>query len=375
MKRQFAALCGIALLSLLFRAPNVLAQTTTITNVSYTRTALFDIDTQTPSPPLIVNATVGYSGAKSGDYLAVGIFDLDDGNLVDGLGSSNPQSCTSAAGSAGCIVPLTNAEGSERMQFSLDHPKGVWNLALIAALLDSTTDPISNSFSDYTFTITVRTALTLTVNVPDNVQVDIDGVNGTWGSLQLVLAAGDHTVSVPAIIPIDNSTRLRFVKWSDGSTATNRTISLNHDVTLDGNYIVQYRLDLISPVYVGGAGWYDTGINVTLSIGPATRPMSGLMGTMGGKWVFEGWALGATEFSKSPTTSVAMNSSLVISVHWMPDYTIPAGVAVLLSLLAGGTIYAMRTRHSSARRAKKRSRRKRRSRPRRHARTRKTRRK
>lgn len=254
---RLSAFCGITILLLLVKTPNVFAQTTTITSVSYTRTALFDIDTQTPTPSLIVNATVGYGDAKDGDYLLVGVFDLDDGNPVSGLGSSIPLPCSSTVGVAGCLVPLAKQQGFERMSFSLDHPKGVWNLALIAALLDNAADPIANSYSDYTFTMTVQTALTFKVNVPVYVPVSVDGVNGSGGSVQLVLAAGNHTISVPQFVSVNNVTRLKFLIWSDGSTAANRTVELDHDITLNGNYVTQYYLHIISPVNVNGTGWYD----------------------------------------------------------------------------------------------------------------------
>ncbi len=274
---------SLILLALLLNVPNVRAQTTTITGVTYTATALYDIDTQTTNPPLVLNATVSYADAKAGYYLLVGVFNLDDGNLVSGLGSSSPQSCATTAQFAGCVISLTNAAGSERMQFLLTHPKGVWNLALEAGMLDNKQNLVSTSFSDYTFTMTVHSALTLEVDVPNGVAVSVDGANGTGGSVQLVLAAGSHMVSVPEIVQINGDTRIEFRNWSDGSTATNRTVSLNHDITLHANYVTQYRLQVISPVSLEGGGWYDTGSNVVLSIPSPIQPMSGVLGVLGGK--------------------------------------------------------------------------------------------
>jgi len=338
------AFCGIAILLLLVRSPNVLAQTTTISDVSYTKTALYDIDTQSSNPSIVVNATVSYGDAKPGDYLAVGVFNLDDGDLVAGLGSSIPEPCSSTARFAACIIPLTNQQGSERMQFSLVHPKGVWSLALIAALLDNARDPISNSFSDYTFTIMVQTALILAVKVPPNVRVSVDGVNGSGGSILLALAAGNHTISVPESVPVNDTTRLRFLDWSDGSTAVRRVVELNHDITLNGNYITQYRLEIISPVSVSGAGWYDTGAVVTLSIGSAAKPMVGIVGALGGKWVFQGWAEDNAGISRSTTTSVKMNSAQVVNAVWAPDYGVPLTTLVIISLLSAAAFYVMRTK-------------------------------
>ena len=339
-----ATFCCIAILLLLANRPNVLAQTTTISDVSYTKTALYDIDTQTSIPSIIVNATIGYGDAKTGYYLAVGVFDLGDGNLVAGLGSSNSEPCLSTARFAGCIIPLTNPDGSERMQFSLAHPKGVWSLALIAALLDDAKNSISNSFSDYTFTIMIQTALTLAVNVPPNVRVNVDGVNGSGGSVVLALAAGNHTISVPELVPVNDTTRMRFLGWSDGSTAVKRVVELDHDITLNGVYVLQYRLDIVSPVSVGGAGWYDAGAFVTLSIKPSTQPMVGIMGVLEGKWIFQGWAEGNAEISPSPTTSVKMNSAQVINVLWAPDYNVPLTTLAVILLLSAAGFYVLRTK-------------------------------
>ena len=345
---------------LLVRSPSAYAQTTTITDVSFTKTTLFDIDTQTPTTPIIVNATISYEDAKAGYYLAVGIFDLDDGNLVRGLGSSTPQPCSSTAEFAGCIVPLSDNQGSERMQFSLGRPKAVWNLALIAAILDNAQTPISSSFSDYTFTIEARSALTLAVNLPNNVPVNIDGVNGS-GTIQLVLAAGNHSLSVPQYVPVDNVTRLKFLGWSDGSTAANRTVELNHDITLTGSYIIQYRLELISPVKINGAGWYDQDALVTLSVQSVAQPMNGIAGVLGGKWTFDGWSEDANEISRARITSLTMNSSHIVKALWTPDYSVPAAIIAAILLLTLFTLCAARTRKATA---KTRTRPRRRARPR-----------
>ena len=330
----------VILLTILLRIPNALAQTTTITDVNYTKTALYDIDRQTSSPQLLVNATVNYADARSGYYLAAGIFDLDDGNLVDGLGSSNPQSCSKTTEVAGCTVPLTNPEGSERMQFSLRHPKGVWNLALVATILDAAYGPISNSFSDYTFTIFVRTALTLVVDLPDHVPVSVDGANGT-GSIQLVLAAGNHSLSVPDLVQVSNGTRLRFSKWSDGVTETTRSVELNQDITLTAYYTSQYQLRVISPVAITGSGWYDDGSNVTLSLQSTSALIGGFLGIFGGAWFFQGWVEDGHTISNSTTLLVTMNSPRVILVAWRSDYRAPLIILALIMTIAAFMLYLM----------------------------------
>jgi hypothetical protein len=296
-----------------------------------------------------VNVTVAYVDAKPGYYLAVGVFDLDDGNVVDGLGSSSPQPCSSTTQLAGCLVPLTNPEGSERMQFSLNHPKAVWNLALVAAILDNVHNPISNSFSDYTFTINVQTALTLDVNVPNHVSVSVDGVNGS-GSIRIALAAGNHSLSVPKLVQINNVTRLRFSNWSDGSTDPDRSVELNHDITLNGYYITQYRLQVITPVAVGGAGWYDEGSNVTLSLQSTSAPIRGFLGIIGAKWIFQSWVEDEQTISNSTTVLVTMNSPRTLRVAWRADYRSPLAGLALITTLAAFVLYAVSRKSATRKR-------------------------
>ena len=341
---------GLILLCALLNSPSVRAQTTTITNVTYTRSALYDIDTETTNPPLVLNATVSYAEAKAGYYLAAGIFDLDDGNLVSGLGSSSLQSCATTTQFAGCIIPITNAAGSEKVQFLLSHPKGVWNLALVAGILDNEQNLISTSFSDYTFTMVVHSALTLEVDVPSGVAVSVDGVNGTGGSVQLVLAAGSHFVSVPSIIQINNNTRIEFRNWSDGSTNASRSVALNHDIVLHANYVTQYRLQVISPVSVRGEGWYDTGSNVSLSVQSRIVPLSGFLGILGAKWIFQGWTEDGHEVSGSTLDQVTMNSPHVVAVIWKADYRLPLIVTTLAILLAMVILYSSRRTQKRKRR-------------------------
>jgi len=331
-------ICGLILLVLVFTVPNVKAQSTTITNVSYTRTALFDIDTQSTNSPLVLNAMVNYADAKPGYYLAAGVFDLEDGNLVSGLGSSSPQSCATTTQFAGCDIPLVSTDGSERLQFLLTHPQSVWNLALEVGLLDKVQNIISNSFSDYTFTINVSSALTLEVDVPNSVAVSVDGVNGSGGSIQLVLATGIHTVSVPEIVQIDNVTRIEFTTWSDGSADENRSVALNHDIVLHANYVTQYRLQLISPVSVGERGWYDAGSNAMLSIPSQITPMNGVLGILGAKWVFQGWTEDGHRVSGSTIAQITMDAPHIVGVILTADFNLPITILGTLSILLAFTI-------------------------------------
>jgi hypothetical protein len=348
------AICGLLFLSGLSSMPKVLAQTTSISKVTYPPSALYDLQAQTTSPPLILNATVNYAGAKPGDYLEAGVFDLDDGNLVSGLGSSSPQSCATTVPFAACLIPLGRSEGFENLQFLLTHPNGVWNLALVVALLDNVHNLIPSSYSDYTFTVNVKVALTLQVDAPSVVAIRIDGVNGSGGSISLKLAPGNHTISVPEIVQVGNGTRIRFVNWSDGSTEANRSVALNHDVVLQANYVTQYRLELVSPaVSLPGAGWYDNGSVVRLVVPTTSPPMKGPLGMLGGTWVFQGWSIDGVSVADSRTKVIVMISPHTVEANWKAVYDTPlvtfAGILGVLAL----TLYLIRVkRHSRTRKVR-----------------------
>jgi len=232
------------------------------------------------------------------------------------------------------------------MQFLLNNPQSVWNLALVAALLDELKNPISSSFSDYILTITVYSAPTLTINVPNSVNVDVDGTNGSGGSVQLVLRAGNHAVSVPEIVEVNNTTRLRFSGWSDGVTEANRTVALNWDVTLRADYATQYKLQVTSAVTIRGGGWYDSGTTVHLSSASGTVPMNGLLGAIGAKWILRGWVEDGARVSNSTSATISMNSPHEVIVIWQADYTWPLflGAVVALAAVSSALYYKKRSR-------------------------------
>ena len=332
---QPVPICALLLVCMIVAAPRVLAQTTNVSHVTYPSTAVYDIDTETSTPPLLVKATVSYEGAKPGFTLVAGVFDLDSGNLASGVASASPSSCETTSEYAGCDIPLSSSQGSDIVEFLLGRPENTWNLALISGLLNNTGSTIDDSISDYTFSITVHTGLTLQVEAPIPVQITVDGTNGT-GIVSLKLPAGSHALSVPEIVPFSNDTRLKFSDWSDGSSAANRTVSLDHDLSLQANYVTQYRLTVFSPdVNVAGSGWYDNGSVAKLTVPATNLPMSGPLGALGARWVFVGWSEDEGALSQPDTQTVDMNSPHTITAEWRADYNLPIVLFALLMLAIG----------------------------------------
>jgi len=345
-----ALACGLLILGLVVSVPTVMAQSTNISNLVFPSTVTYNSDTGASNPPLLVKATVNYEGAEPGFYLAAGVFDLDIGAIVSGVSSSTPSSCLTTTQLAECDIPLAAALGSENFEFLLDSPSSIWNLAFVAALRNSTGSTISSSVSNYTFTITVHTGITLGIDAPPPVPITVDGINGT-GTVLLNLAKGPHLVSVPQVVLLNNGTRLRFTRWSDGAAAISRTIVLTRDVTIRAIYETQYLLSVISPeVAVTGAAWYDNGTNATISIPSTTVPMAGALGTFGAKWTFTGWSENGQVASKSTTWSMYITSPRVITADWQADYSAPATIIALVLISIALCVILLKTGSGKRRR-------------------------
>ena len=145
----------------------------------------------------------------------------------------------------------------------------------------------------------------LTINLPSNVVVTVDGIRQLqYGRVQVGLAIGTHTLSVPALVRIGPNTRLSFVRWSDGNTQISRTITMSlADSSIQPIYTTQYRLIIGN---FSESKWYDANSSVSLPT-PQPPPIDNLMATLGGKWVFTGW------YDNGNLTTTAINGPLTLS--------------------------------------------------------------
>lgn len=339
-----------------FSLPSVLAQQTSITNVSFPKNVLYDLERDSTDPPVIVTTTVSYTGAQTGYYLQVGVFQLDDGSLAEGSGSTNLGQCIQSTTDihAACIVAVKSSSGSGDFNFLLrSRPKRLWNLAVIAVLANSSLDTLYDSESDYTFTIAVDIALTLQITAPNPVTVTVDGTSRSQGSVSLKLIVGSHNVTVPELVQLDNDTRLKFAEWSDGLPTTNRMVLLNHYVDLKAIYVTQYLLTIASSRPVSGAGWYDQGTNATFSVNSTIQPMDGMLGFLGGRWEFQGWYDYGQPIATSENSSIQMNAAHSIQARWYANYTIPAALifSMLLFVIYSALTHKRRARPSKTKRS------------------------
>lgn len=285
----------------------------------------------TPTAPVSFDIT--FSGVGKGDILYAEIWDFDFGQFAAGTVTGTSEGCIPGySGRALCGWRLNETSGSEHIVFQLqisNHAR-IYDLGAIIGLGNSTGQVIPNSVITQRFVIKGGTILTLNITVLDNVSVTIDGKQQPPGSVSVDLAPGVHSISVPNMTSLNNSTRLVFGGWNDASMQLNRTDDLEVDTVLAAEYIQQYKLTLISPVNATGAGWYYEGSVVQISVPPQFSP--GLTGILGAKMVFEGWFENGQLKITSNNATLQMNSPHTLTAEWTTDYTIP--IAITIALIA-----------------------------------------
>ncbi len=183
------------------------------------------------------------------------------------------------------------------------------------------------------FTISVTNQVDLAITVPSSVTVTIDDISQTVGSVDTTLTPGTtHTISVPQLTQLMTGTRLEFDHWSDGSTMTNRTMSLQDDTTLTAVYTTQYQLNLIgTPANATGAGWYDSGSTALFSV-----PTNFLF------WTFQGWYENGVLTTSSNAGSVVMDAPHTLTSSWSLNLVLLLAICCVIAIIPIGLIFRKR---------------------------------
>ena len=285
----------------------------------------------TPTAPVSFDVT--FSSVNRGDILYAEVWDFDIGQFAVGTVTGTLGTCILGyRARALCGWRLSEASGSEHVVFQLQISNHalIYDLGAIIGLSNSTGQDLPNSEITQRFVIKGGTILALNVTVLDTVPVTIDDKQQPPGSVSILLAPGVHTISVPNMTYLDNSTRLVFGGWNDASMQLNRTDNLEVDTVLAAEYIKQYKLTLISPENATGAGWYYEGSIVQISVPAQTSP--GLVGILGAKMIFEGWFESGQLKTTSNNATLQMNSPHTLIAEWTTDYTIP--IIIVIALVA-----------------------------------------
>lgn len=344
--------------SLALLSPNVQAQTTKIVEVRNPVHVLAG-----DSEPFTVQAVVSFQDARPNSSLAVGVLDIDSKPQKVVLGivtTASPDQCINQPTLlALCVIKLHSSSGTENLEFKVGgilggQPRrlGTWNLNFTAALLDSNSALIAKSASSVPFGVELF-PLSLIVDVPTQVKSTVDGTERSPGSVTIGVVAGSHNISVPLIAYVDSGKRLKFDRWSDGFTESNRTVNVRSASHFEAVYAIQYRLTLTGEQgTASGQGWYDADSTAAFSV-PRVEPLSGFLGSLGGKLTFQSWYENGKSLTNSPSGSIIMNEAHTLTVVWQPDYLMPiaiiAIVVIVIALVLAYAVTRKRTDSSKSR--------------------------
>ena len=179
------------------------------------------------------------------------------------------------------------------------------------------------------------------ISAPSQVMVTLDGVQQGAGSIAVQLSPGMHSISVPDIVQLDSTSRLKFNGWSDGSTQLTRIFDLESDTDIAATYLTQYLVNATSDSTLQ-SGWYDQGTVLKLNV--SNQLVNNYRLVLAG---FDGWYNGAQLISKSPSASLAVEGPVTLSARWnylpyLPPMLIIVAVAAVLFFARRGSIPAPR---------------------------------
>jgi hypothetical protein len=316
--------------------------------------------------PIPVTVTVYYNNTIHGYGLVVGIFDvgLSPERLVPGVVISSSNPCVNQPQAVAlCMITTRTDSGVERINFQIGgifggkRGPGTWDLNITSALIDLQNNLVPDSASSRLFEIGL-TPVSLSVIVPSSVIVSVDGLQQPPGPATVGVALGQHIVTLPTLVQMGPSTRLRFDRWSDGYPTAFRSIIVTNTTSLQGIYVTENLLTLVDGGQnATGSGWYGAATNATFSANQY-QPMAGPLGAIGGRLSFQGWYENGQLLTNSPTGTVRMDKPHTLTAVWQVDYSTPgtvilgAIVAILVILL----ILHRRNKTPPRRRAKRRRR-------------------
>jgi hypothetical protein len=333
----------LVLTALIIPVSSVYAQTTSISNLAYPANTV-------TSGTATVSFDLTYSGLTSTDILAAFVYDKGTSTYADGTASSTPNPCISTAtvaelnGKAVCAWILSSSSGVEHVTFNIAFSGShiqTYDFTAVGGV-DTTSGGIKvvySSLSTQDFSVKAGSTWELTITMTFPVAVSVDG--STTATNPVELLPGTHSVSVPALVQLDNTSRLKFARWDDGSTQPNRTLNVQADTTIEATFVKQYLLNLTSPPVIAmGSGWYDEGSTAHFSV-PATVPAPGVLGGFGAKLAFAGWYENGNRVSGSSDGQIAMLSAHSLTAQWTTDYTMPIIILVGVAAVAVGAFLAI----------------------------------
>jgi hypothetical protein len=110
-------------------------------------------------------------------------------------------------------------------------------------------------------------------------------------------------------------------------------------------YVSQFFLEVSSPYgTASGSSWYDAGSVATFSVASTEQPMQGLLGLLGGRYLFDHWSSGST----GPTAKIRLDSPQKVTAVWREELTSVYLVGVItLGVVATVVILLLRSRRET----------------------------
>ncbi len=130
-------------------------------------------------------------------------------------------------------------------------------------------------------------------------------------------------VAVTALSPcnvFEKNSRSIFLEWQGAATGSSNpaTLMMNAPKTLIATWNTQYYLIVETKRGAAtGEGWYDADSIVEFSVSPEV-PMEEPLGTLGGKYVFNGWTADST--ANIPRATIMMDRAHIVKASWGSDY-------------------------------------------------------
>jgi len=187
-----------------------------------------------------------------------------------------------------------------------------------------------SSEGSYTFNYIAQHYLTVTVNPSE--LATLSGED--WYNEGASVTTGTAT----PVIPSGSDKQYVFKTWQvDGIAKLGNPVT----IVMDGPHIVtaeyktQYKLTVNSQYgTTSGSDWYDAGSTAGFSV-TSSVPESGIMGSLGVKYVFKSWT--GDSSATTPEATILMDSPKTVTALWTKDYTqfytlvgAIAGIAIIL---------------------------------------------
>lgn len=225
-------------------------------------------------------------------------------------------------GSSTIGAAYTGADGSATLGFALTVSAGAYQItASYAGSAQYAPSSAQSQISVIPWTLTISTT------IPDASLVTFNGQSYSSDSSGEITIHVDSTgtYSLNVVSPVETSagTRVVFVQWGDGSSASTRSVYISSDMSLSIVTKVQYKLTIQSPFgSPTGGNWYDSGSNAVFTI---LSPVDQQNGT---RRVFVAWTANSQPSASPANGSLAMTGPVTLQASWKVQYFVAASTSV-----------------------------------------------